>query len=182
MPSNRTGGWLLTAHGHVFYPLDPRPEEIFIEDIAHALSRQCRFGGHTRHYYSVAQHSVLVSGAATSTDRGIALCGLLHDATEAYLVDVPTPVKAELREYRDIETNLWLAIADRFSLPAVMPDEVHQADLDVLFTERRDLLPRMGPMWSREQEAVPLVDRIVPWTVEFAESEFMARFYELGGT
>ena len=82
----RKGDWMQTHSGIQFWPLDPRPEDILIEDIAHALSNQCRFAGHCCFHYSVAQHSVLVSENVPAQD---AMWGLLHDAGEAYLVDLP---------------------------------------------------------------------------------------------
>jgi uncharacterized protein len=88
--STRTGDWIQTYTGKQFWPLSPLPEDIVIEDIAHALSMQCRFGGHVRTFYSVAQHSVHVS---LLVEPQYALWGLLHDAAEAYLVDLPRPIK-----------------------------------------------------------------------------------------
>ena len=88
--SERVGDWIQTMSGVIFYPLDPRPEEIRIEDIAHALSHQCRFAGHCREFYSVAEHSVRVS---RELPQEFMLWGLLHDASEAYLVDLPRPIK-----------------------------------------------------------------------------------------
>src|SRR5271165_7548492 len=87
---NRKGDWIQTYTGRVMYPLDPRPEEINIIDIAHALSNLCRFTGHVRTFYSVAEHSVRVSQHCDPKD---ALWGLLHDASEAYLADMSRPMK-----------------------------------------------------------------------------------------
>src|SRR4051794_15527189 len=87
----RRGGWITTFSRRQFWPLDPHSDEIHIEDIAHSLSQQCRFGGHSRSFYSVAQHSCLVSALCKAND---ALWGLLHDASEAYLGDIPRPLKS----------------------------------------------------------------------------------------
>ena len=84
------------ADGSVFFPLDPRPEEIGIENIAHALAMSCRYGGHSLDYYSVAQHSVLVSRLVSRSD---ALCALLHDATEAFIGDLIRPMKPKTSNY-----------------------------------------------------------------------------------
>ena len=94
LPSLRTDtskpGWVQTVTGKAFYPLKPDPSLISIEDIAWALSMQCRFAGHVLHFYSVAEHCVYISNSVPMED---ALWGLLHDATEAYLTDVPRPLK-----------------------------------------------------------------------------------------
>ena len=138
--SDRKGGWISTHTGRRFWPLDPRPDEIDIRDIAHALSNQCRFSGHSNRFYSVGEHSLRVSGIVPPEH---ALWALLHDASEAYLVDLPRPLKhtpgfAEV--YREAEARLMLAVAERFGLDPVMPDEVERADQILLATERRDLL------------------------------------------
>lgn len=95
--NERKGDWIQTYTGRQFWPLDPKPEEVCIEDIAHALSQQCRYAGHTIRFYSVAQHSVEI---ALRVPRAAALWGLLHDAAEAYLVDLPRPVKYLMPAYK----------------------------------------------------------------------------------
>src|SRR5690606_29748913 len=98
----RKGDWMQTFTGRRFWPLDPRPDEICIEDIAHALSMQCRYAGHCLSFYSVAEHSVLLSQHVAEPFRRWAL---LHDASEAYLVDVPRPIKGDLSNYRAVEAR-----------------------------------------------------------------------------
>src|ERR1035437_1784040 len=107
------GDWMQVYSGARFYPLDPRPDEIDAADIAHALSLLCRYGGHVDRFYSVAEHCVLMSRAVAPEN---ALAALLHDATEAYVVDVPRPLKRCLRDYAPIEAAVWRAIASRFSV------------------------------------------------------------------
>ena len=89
------GPYIQTVSGRRVNPLDPSPDDIDVHDIAVALSNQCRFGGHTRRYYSVAQHACIVSDQMLErgADAQDALWGLLHDASEAYLVDLPHPLK-----------------------------------------------------------------------------------------
>jgi len=108
-------GSITTFSGISFWPLLPNPDDIRIDDIAHALAHQCRFAGHTRLFYSVAEHSVRVSQLCRPED---ALWGLLHDASEAYLSDVPAPLKElpEFEPYRAAERNLQGAVAQRFGL------------------------------------------------------------------
>lgn len=168
-------GWILTQSGMRFWPLDPRADEVHIQDIAHALSRLCRFAGHVvPAIYSVAQHSVLVSHACHPDD---ALWGLLHDATEAYLVDVPSPVKRApaLAAYRAAERRLELVVAEAFGLPPAMPASVHVADARLLATEKRDLRSHADGLPG----ATPLAKRIEPWPSELARERFLDRFEEL---
>src|ERR1700683_336889 len=99
------GAWIVTFSGRRFYVLDPRPSDVRIEDIAHSLSLQCRFNGHVKNFYSVAQHSVLVSERCDPAD---ALYGLLHDASEAYIGDMSAPLKHtdEMTAFRDAERHV----------------------------------------------------------------------------
>ena len=116
-----------TTFGIRFWPLLPNPADIRIEDIAHALSNQCRFGGHAREFYSVAEHCVRVSQNCRPED---ALWGLLHDASEAYLSDVPAPLKElpQFEAYRAAERSLQGTIAVRFGLSTEQPRSVTEAD------------------------------------------------------
>jgi hypothetical protein len=152
--------------------MDPRVEDVDILDIAHALSRICRYGGHIEHHYSVAQHSVLVSHACED-----ALQGLLHDASEAYLGDVISPLKAELPAYKVIERAWEQTIAARFRLAYPPPDEVKVADMRALVTERRDLIKNPELKWSCRGETFE--QQIVPLEAPQAKALFLARFYEL---
>lgn len=177
MDHNRSD-WMQTHSGLQFFPLDPRGKDIQIADIAHALAHQCRYAGHTHAFYSVAQHSVLVSHACDPAD---ALWGLLHDATEAYLVDIPRPIKRapELAGYRELEARLEAVIADRFGLALPIPASVKRADVVLLATERRDIMGPPPARWRVEEQVSPLEERIVPWRPEVAREMFLARFYGL---
>ena len=175
--SERNGGWMQTYSGFQFWPIDPRPEEIHVIDIAHSLANQCRYAGHCRTFYSVAQHSVLVSRIVPAE---FALWGLLHDAAEAYLVDLPRPLKRHSilgTEYRIVENRLMEAVAVRFGLDPQEPWCVHVADDRALMTEKRDLMPGIFK-WTETAE--PLDEVIVPLLPVEAEGEFLARAGELG--
>jgi hypothetical protein len=132
-----------TFSGRMFPLVDPKPEDIYIEDIATGLSNTCRFSGQlAAGFYSVAQHCVLVSSAVPSN---LALQGLLHDAGESYLGDLTQPLKAELisrgeHGYRLIENGIMEAVAARFGINARKPPEVAEADLRMFATEARDLM------------------------------------------
>ncbi len=176
--------WIETASGFRFYPLRPDPADICIEDIAHALSNQCRFSGHVREFYSVAQHSILVSGLCPPEHR---LWGLLHDASEAYLVDLPRPIKhqSSLGDiFREIEQGIMRAVAARFGLPWPEPPQVKHADNALLLAEKRDLMP--GKEWDSTKEAwaIEASDlaagvKIEPMLPREAERTFLAYFESL---
>jgi 5'-nucleotidase len=177
MSEPRFGDWILTHSGVQFWPIDPRPEDVRIEDVAHALSLQCRFSGHCRYHYSVAQHSVLVSLHVPEED---ALWGLLHDAAEAYLVDLPRPIKrySEMgRLYKELETALEVCIAEKFRLPLPVPPSVKIEDDRALMTEKRDIMPGSEKPWK--ETACPYPETIVRMQPITAEVLFLDRFRAL---
>ena len=175
---------IVTFSGRMIRPLSPDPAQIDLEDIAHALSNQCRFTGHTREFYSVAQHSVLVSYECDPED---ALWGLLHDATEAYVSDICRPVKRFTewgKAYEDVEVELMRAVGDAFDLPDLKPDDyglsmpssVKRADDLLLRTEMRDLMP------DGVEDTLPgdtLEGELVCWTPKDAKLAYLERFYEI---
>lgn len=136
---------ILTHSGIEFDVCNPDPDLIEIEDIAHALSHICRFTGHTKHFYSVAQHSYL---CATLVPPEHALEALLHDAAEAYIGDVSSPLKAQLPGYQVIEANLEQAIRQRFGLPTQKTPWVKEADLQMLAAEKAQLMPQFDEPWD----------------------------------
>jgi hypothetical protein len=166
--------WIPTYTGKQFWPLDPDPAAIDLEDIAHHLSLICRFTGAVRRHYSVAEHSLYVMEAtasiAGSMDDTLLLQALLHDAAEAYLNDVVSPIKASLVAYRQYETHLQKLVYRAFDLPEEMPEVVHQADNAVLAAERIALLRPGGPPWKRLDGVEPArvqISRDVPgWQIE----------------
>jgi len=176
-PEYRCGSFMQTATGRKYWPLDPRPDEVFIEDIAHSLSLQCRYAGHVLRFYSVAEHSVLIARhLAAKHAPDVALAGLLHDAPEAYCVDVPRPLKPYLANYKDIEARNWAAIAARFCLPEELPAEVHDADERIIADE----LVNLAPMdWHARYAGRELGVRLRYWSPEQAKEEFLATFEAL---
>ena len=111
---------------------DTDPDSILIEDIAHALASICRFGGHTPYHYSVAEHSICCM-LSVSCDNMLA--ALLHDASEAYLCDIPRPIKAEMPEYKKIEDKLMGVIAGKFGFQYPLHPEVKAVDEQMLSVE-----------------------------------------------
>lgn len=173
--ATETDGWIQTFTGRKFYPLDPDWQRIDIHDIAHALSNLCRYGGHVEQFYSVAQHSVFVSRVCAPED---ALWGLLHDASEAYLVDLPRPIKRQMPTYREAEERLQFAIGRTFNLPLTIPASVMRADNVLLVTEQRDLMKVPPEPWT-DYKVSPLEGRIEPLSPADAKRLFLKRFDEL---
>lgn len=177
MTPRTESNWIQTYTGRKFWPLDPRPEDVCIEDIAHALANKCRFTGHTRQFYSVAQHSVICSFIVRPENR---LAALLHDASEAYLPDVSRPVKQHLDGFHAIEDHLMGVIGSVFGVSLPFPSEVKYADNVALVTERRDVMNYSGH-WVHGAGYEPLTYKIVPVSPKIAKTLFLDRFKELSG-
>ncbi len=175
-------GWIQTYTGKKFHPLEPHLEDIDIEDISWSLSNQCRYNGHCNRFFSVAQHSVILSAYCKPED---ALWGLLHDAAEAYLSDIPRPLKMlpEFRFYKIFELQLQQQICRRFGLPLEEPEEIHFLDRKMLVTEARDLMSPLHPEWHyKEPEYEAFSDLITPVSCHRSHEMFMRRYWELTGT
>lgn len=173
--------FLRTYTGRNVYPLEMRLQDLHIDDIAHALSNQCRFAGHTTHFYSVAQHSVLVANYLTLTvhDDELALAGLLHDAAEAYLVDMPTPIKRLMPAYKPAEERIMLLVEEKFELQYKLDDQkIHAADMTLLATEARDLMGDPDD-WASLRALNPLPEKICYWAPTTASYEFLEAFRSL---
>lgn len=179
LPVPRKGDWMQTYTGRQFWPLDPSMVDVDIEDIAHALSMQPRYAGHTTRFYSVAEHSYLVSMHCETISSQRA--GLLHDGSEAYLCDIPRPVKPHLSNYREIEDRLCGVIAAKYGVPYPWPEDVHEIDMRILLDERNQLLrPSPAPLgdgWPDHLE--PLNAFIRCLDPQTAKAAFLGRFYEL---
>jgi hypothetical protein len=170
------GNWTHSWTGRPYFPFDPRPEDVFIEDIAQALGKICRYNGMCRRFYSVAEHSVHVSHIVPPEH---AFAGLMHDAAEAYVGDVRRPFKYKLHGYREIEFLNWQAVATRFNLPIMQPDCVTAADRAILLTEREAVMNPVPHDWNVAGEPADI--EIHCWGPESATRMFAARFTELTG-
>jgi hypothetical protein len=165
--------WIQTYTGTLFTPLEPKPADIHIEDIAHSLSLQCRFTGHCKEFYSVAQHSYLVSLICEDPKWG-----LMHDASEAYLADVARPIKNSIPDLLKAEEGLQKAIAERFGLSWPMPECLDLADNQVLLAEKRDLLVSSPESWPLEEMGIdPMPEKVEP--ISWAKSLFLKRYKDL---
>ena len=116
---------------------EPTPEMFCIEDIAHSLSQQCRFSGHLPQFYSVAEHSILCAGYVKYDSK---LGALLHDATEAYMLDIPSPIKKRLKDYKEIENKLMECIAFTFGFEYPLSKDIKKVDEIILKTEWNELM------------------------------------------
>jgi uncharacterized protein len=168
------GESIRTFTGRTFFPMDPDWAEIDIADIAHSLSHLCRFAGHCREFYSVGDHSCRVAEIVAPENRKWAL---LHDAAEAYLVDLPRPIKrfpglGDL--YKMAEARVEAAVAQQFRLTLPMPAEIKVADNILLITELRDLMGRKPRPYERALEGT-----IEPLSPAAAKAKFLSMFREL---
>ena len=162
---------ITTATGRNINPLALKIEDVDIYDIAHSLAMICRFNGHSRIVYSVAEHSVLVS---TFCPPELALEGLLHDAAEAYLGDVPTPLKRQWPEYQAAERRAQSVITKCFGLPAEMSSAVNVADKRAIEIE----MPRLLAPVHSSIAIAPLCG----FSPDKGREAFLARYSELTGT
>jgi anaerobic glycerol-3-phosphate dehydrogenase len=177
----RDNGWIQMQDGMPVWPLDSKPEEIRIKDIAHSLALQCRWNGHCRKFYSVAQHSVMVSRKAELECPEAALWGLMHDATEAYMCDIPRPIKPLLTGYKEAENRLAQVICEKYNIPVTKEiyDHVKAADDDELDIEAQSLLNKSVIPWRASGYKVATADHINPWSWEEAKEAFLKRFIHL---
>jgi len=182
MVEHTGGDWSQTVSGRKMFFLDPKSEDVCIGDIAHALSLQCRFGGHVPKFYCVSQHCCYVVDILDSIccDKETQFIGLMHDAAEAYLVDVPRPVKLRLPEYSRMESVLLRVIFRHFGID-VKDDQwkaVKYADEVCLRTEARDLMGDPED-WHWDPRVKAMTQKIEPISPEEAEAKFLEKFHEL---
>ena len=169
--------WIETASGGQFHILEPRQDEILITDIGHALGMLCRFTGHCRRFYSVAEHSVHASRLVPEDD---ALWALMHDSSEAYISDVNSPMKHFTDvgvTYKRVEAKVMKAICKKFGLPVEQPQSVHEVDMAMLYAEKDQIMSALP--WSDKGKSADV--KIRCWSPDVAKSTFLTRFYELTG-
>lgn len=158
---------------------NPEQADVSIEDIAHALSNICRFAGHVKRFYSVAQHAVNVSYLCPLQP----LTGLLHDTAEAFTNDIPTPLKNAIPEFAALEKRIERAMSDKFRLHYPLPAEVKLADLKALLAEKDELTNNSQP-WpilngiSLTEQEMRDID-LSPMSPDYAKQLFLERYYDL---
>ncbi|MDT4814292.1 hypothetical protein FQZ97_472920 [compost metagenome] len=171
--------WILTRSGKRFDLLEPKAKLVDGADIAYSLGQLCRFNGHTGTFYSVAQHSILVTDLVPAEHQ---LQALLHDAAEAYVGDMASPLKQLLPQYRQIELRVWHAICAHFHIEPELAPCILDADLIALATERRDLMPAHSTPWECLAGTQPMAARITPWSAAEATTHFHNRLLDLLAT
>ena len=176
------GPYLQTVSGRWVNPFDPDPEQLDIGDIARALANQCRFGGHCRVFYSVAQHSVIVSQLVQERGGDVedAFAALMHDASEAYLGDMPHPLKHRSplgAAFKEAEDHLEAALQQHFAIRPDVP-EIKRADRALLATERRAFSDEAWH-WPELEGVEPLGRELIAMSPDEAKRAFLARYDEL---
>jgi hypothetical protein len=173
-------GWIETFTGKAFHILDPKADEICIEDIAHALSLQCRYNGHTNRFYSVAEHSVALANYVFKETGGkrLARTMLLHDAAEAYVGDLPRPIKHILPQFSILEDKIFAVIAEKFDIFAKLPEYIKGLDSRILVDERSCFMGKTTNEWGTDK-LCPLKVSLKGLSPEEAERAFLKRFYAL---
>lgn len=148
-----TPNCIRTYSGKYVNIFDPKPEMFCIEDIAHALSMQPRFSGHLRRFYSVAEHCI---NGCTMVGKKHKFAFLMHDASEAYLLDIPKPIKPHLSNYMEIEDNLMKVLSKVFGFEYPLSEEIKAVDLKMLHLEWNGLMiggDHFGFMQYRQPKA-----------------------------
>ena len=155
---------ILVHSGILFDVFNPKLEDFNINDMAHGLSNLCRYGGHCPEFYSVAQHSVLCSLQDGTPEEQFEF--LMHDTSEAYLIDLPRPIKRKMPNYMEIEENLLKMIFEHFKINYPLSERTHEVDNFLLHFEYDNFYTNPNPNFEF-------------WTPKEAKSRFLARFYEL---
>jgi hypothetical protein len=164
--------WMQTYSGKRFYPYHPKEEDICLIDIAHSLAYTGRFSGHCKTFYSVAQHSVLMSYMC-------GIQGLMHDSAEAYVTDIPRPVKIGIPIAKEIEDNILKVIFKKYNIPFPLTKEVKDLDSRFCVTEGEQLLIGGVTNWDMAKYYKPLDIVIEPWEFKKSRFKFIRRFWEL---
>lgn len=168
--------WIFTYTGQKVHPFDLKPDQVRIADIAHALSRTCRYSGHVEGYYSVAEHCLLISDLVSEEHE---MCALLHDAPEAYLTDLPSPVKSKLSGYNELEEKVWSVIAKKYGVPQQIPKEVKHFDESIVRAELRDV-KNLPEDFFDIQKDTPDVE-IEQLSIDQAKYKFIEKYLSLKG-
>lgn len=187
---DKANSWLQVGReGRAFYPFAPDVDQIDIKDIALSLSKMCRYNGHCWGMFSVAKHSsvgasmIMYDNIFKLDDfeaKQLAKQFLLHDASEAYLGDLISPIKAFSPDYKITEGIVEETISEKFNLPYPLSPNVKLMDRIMLAWEKRDIIPN-GPFWSDLVDITPYRLPLLPSSKSWGEDydEFMELYYEI---
>jgi len=176
---------IVTVRGRVFDYHKPHSYEYDIYDISHSLSKICRFAGNTSSFYSVAQHSVIVAKLAAKIHPALAKMALLHDASEAFMNDMPSPLKKLFPEFSAIEDNILVAVYNYFDVnmptdyPEVISPVVKKIDREVGIAEMRDLFDGRNSLVTAIIGEAEYIPQIVPLNHEDANGMFLRAFFDI---
>lgn len=175
--TQQTESCITTISGKFFDILKPEEYQYDVEEISIALSNLCRYTGHVSRFYSVAEHSVLVSRIVPER---LALAGLFHDSSEAYLGDVSSPLKKLLPEYKAIEERVQQAIATYFGFEFPFGKEIHEADKRMYWQERQSIADNgvRDKLWHQDLRATRRVEA-TGMSPRMAQRMFISRYKEL---
>jgi uncharacterized protein len=171
--------YIYTLSGKIFDYRYTEIESIDINDVAHSLAMKCRFNGQIKRFYSVAEHCIIMSRVCSEEN---ALWALLHDATEAYVADLPSPLKRLLPDYIEIEDNIMRVICDKYDLPYEMPDEVKKLDYLMLIREAYEFhgMDALRNVFKVEHYPLHLNDiKIEYMDFEKGKNEYIKQFNDL---
>lgn len=173
---DKRGNFVTTYSGVKFFIDKCNIQDVPIEDIAHALSMNCRFNGHLERFYSVAEHSVILSYHVPLEYR---MTALLHDVSEAFVPDMPRPFKAQITGFDTYEEKIMRSVADHYGTYYPLPDVVQYVDKNIVRDEAENLY-RNPPCWLEFYDSV-----VSPVWFQDAHSPaeakrwFLDRFYYL---
>jgi hypothetical protein len=175
MKNDRKGDWMQTHTGGQFWPLDPRIEDINILDISASLSKINRYAGHTLDFYSVAEHCVLITRKMRLLGYDQAICreALMHDASEAYIGDIPRPIKPYLKNYAEIENGIMQKIAEKYDFAWPCSKFVKLFDTRILNDEREQAMEIEPEPWPQTDKTMKLNVKLEFWLPPAANHEFM---------
>ena len=176
-PVHVEGPTILLSSGVYFNYETPEQSDFSVYDIARGLSNTCRFGGQCASFYSVAEHSVLMSECVAEEH---AFEALMHDAAEAFICDMPKPLKMLLPDYQSVEARVEHAISERFGYPRTMTAAVKQMDIRMLAAEQLQVMGN-SHQWHHTHGMAPAPVTIEFWDPETAFAAFMRRFWQLLG-
>lgn len=168
-------GWIETYSQKFFFYLEKNPENISIDDIAQGLSNLCRFAGQVKEFYSVAQHSCIICDYAP---EHLKLIGLLHDGAEAYISDIPRPVKGIIPQIKELEVTIQMQIAEKFGLSFPYSGQIDVLDAQLMLAEAQQLFNHRVSWWIEGLDPLNILIGKC-WEPKKAKNEFMSRFINL---